>query len=128
MVHAGLASDGARGFPAPIAKYLASRYGFAGTTVPALRERACAILELLRARLGDRPYFGGDRPDARDVYAAAFLTPLGALTEEDCPAFRPSLRAGFAAAADELGPLVPPQLVALRTRMREEHLGWPIIL
>ncbi len=128
MIHVGLETAGKRGFSVAIAQYLARRYGYAGETAEQLRERVAVRLAWLRDRLAGRDYFGGAQPNALDVYTATFLTPVSPLTDEACPQFRPSLRPGFAAAAEELGPLVPVELAALRTRMLERHLGWPIAL
>lgn len=126
MIHAGLTTEGARGFAPPVAKYLAAKYGYAPDIIDSARARAVELLGALAARLGDAPYFGGERPDALDAYVATFLTPLTHLTEADCPRMAPPLRAAFAAAADELAPLVPPALFAQRRRMFEHHLPSPI--
>jgi glutathione S-transferase len=126
MIHAGLTTDGARGFAPPVAKYLAAKYGYAAERIELARARARQVLAALAARLGDAPYFGGERPDALDAYTATFLTPLTQITETDCPRMPPAVRAGFAAAADELGPHVPASLFAYRKRMFEQHLPYPI--
>lgn len=126
MIHASFASDGKRGFPAPIAQYLAAKYGYAPERIDAAKARAIAVLAGLAGRLGDAPYFHGERPGALDAYAAAFLTPATPLAAEDCPAFVPALRPAFAAAAEQLAPHVPAALLAHRKRMFEHHLPWPI--
>jgi len=128
MVHASFTSDGQRGFTRPVAQYLAAKYGYAPDRVDDARARAIAIIAALATRLGDAAYFGGDRPDALDCYAATFLTPATAIQPEDCPAFAPALRQGFAAAHDELGRFLPDSLLAHRRRMYDQHLGWPIEL
>ena len=128
MIHASFASDGTRGFVKPVAQYLAAKYGYAPERVEAARARAIEITEALAARLGDATYFGGDRPDALDCYAATFFTPATAIQPEDCPAFAPPLRQGFAVAHEELGSHLPESLHAHRRRMYEQHLGWPIEL
>ncbi|HEX4452123.1 MAG TPA: glutathione S-transferase family protein [Kofleriaceae bacterium] len=134
MIHAGIVSDGARGFGQPVAGYLAKRYGYdpaERSDVAArnhVRARVAAQLAHLEARLAGRDYFGGERPNAVDIYAATFLTPLFALGEADCPRILPMVRQGFAAAAEEFGALVPAALAALRARMFERHLAWPIEL
>jgi glutathione S-transferase len=126
MIHTGLTTDGARGFAPPVAKYLAAKYGYAPDRIDHARSRARQVLTALAARLGDAPYFAGERPGVLDAYTATFLTPLTHLTEADCPRMPPAVRAGFAAAADELGPHVPASLLALRRRMFEQHLPFPI--
>lgn len=126
MIHASLSSEGARGFPLPVAKYLAPKYGYAADRIDAARTRAIDILALLAQRLGDAPWFGGDHPNALDAYTATFLTPLTPIAEADCPAMTPALRAAFVVAAEELGPHVDAALLALRRRMFEQYLAWPI--
>lgn len=128
MIHAGLTTNGERGFALPVSKYLAAKYGYDAARIPAARARAIEILAALGERLGGAPYFGGERPNALDAYVATFLTPLGTIDEAACPDLQPALRAAFAVAADELGSHVPPALTALRARMFERHLEWPIRL
>jgi glutathione S-transferase len=128
MIHAGLTTNGARGFAPPAAKYLAAKYGYDAERIPAARTRSIEILAALGERLGGATYFGGENPDALDAYVATFLTPLREITEADCPNLTPPMRAGLAPAADELGPHVPPSLFALRARMFERHLEWPIVI
>jgi glutathione S-transferase len=128
MIHAGMTSNGTRGFPAPIAARLAKRYGYEPAGFDRVRARFVAQLAHLRSRLGGRDYFGGDRPNAIDVYTATFLTPLTPLADADCPKFLAVAKQGFTAAVEELGSLVPAELLALRGRMFERHLAWPIEL
>jgi glutathione S-transferase len=126
MIEASLSSDGARGFPLQVATYLAKRYGHSPTIAEHLRARVMAQLATLATRLGARHYFGGEHPNAVDVYLSTFLTPLTALSEADCPRLAPPLRAAFATAAEAFGALVAPELLALRARMFGSHLPFPI--
>lgn len=129
MIHASLESKGERGFPLPIAMFLAKRYGHTSTvSSAAVRDRVAAILAVLGTELADRTYFGGDRPLALDVYTATFLTPLTVIDESVCPQMVDAARRGFAAAKDLLADLVPEALWAHRKRMFERHLEWPIRL
>jgi glutathione S-transferase len=128
MIDASVTSDGARGFPAQVAAYLAKRYGYSTAVAEHLRARVMAQLATLAARLGARPYFGGDHPNAVDVYLATFLTPLVPIDEADCPRMSAPLRAAFATAAEAFGALVAPELLAVRARMFEHHLPFPIEL
>ncbi len=127
MVHASFESDGARGFPLPIATYLAKRYGHTPAISTALlRERVGAQLAILRDHLrGD--YFAA-QPMALDVYSATFLTPFSVIDDAVCPQMTPSLRATFGAAHELFKDLVPASLVAHRARMFERHLTSPIRL
>jgi glutathione S-transferase len=129
MIQASVESNGERGFPAPVASFLAKRYGHDATvSVEAIRARATTMLALLRSELGDRSYFAGDAPSALDVYVATFLTPLSDVDETTCPHVSAFGKRGFAAAKAALGDLVPAELWALRRRMFEKHLPWPIQL
>ena len=128
MIHASLTSNGARGFPLPVAQYLAGKYGYVPARIDAGYARAVAILAALGDRLGAAAYFGGETPNALDVYAATFLTPITEITEEACPRLSPALRAAFATAAEQLGPSVPATLFAHHRRMFDSHLAWPIEL
>ena len=126
MIDAGLASGGTAGFPLPVAKFLARRYGHSAAAVAQARERMPAQLAFVASKLTGA-YFGGDAPNALDVYSATFLTPIAApITDAECPAMMPPLRAAFASGHAAFGSLVPPALVAHRARMFEQHLPRPI--
>ncbi|MEO8842683.1 MAG: hypothetical protein ABI591_13380 [Kofleriaceae bacterium] len=128
MIHAGLTSNGERGFPGPVAGYLAKRYGYTPQVAEGLEARVTTQVVYLTQKLAGREYFGGAKPNALDVYTATFLTPLTRLTAADCPNATPMIIAAFAASADEFGALVPAELLALRTKMYERHLAWPIAI
>ncbi len=122
------ASTETAGFPSPIAKYLAKRYGYSKDAFATARENVVSQLGFVAGKLtGD--YFGGAAPNAIDIYSATFLTPIsGALSETECPGILPPLRSAFALAAAAFGPSVPPVLLAHRERMFELHLPRPILL
>jgi glutathione S-transferase len=133
MIHAGLTSNGERGFPVPISSYLGKRYGYTPTIADGLHARVSAQLAHLADRLAAQHaaghgYFGGHQPSAVDVYVATFLSPLSELTAADCPNAAPAVLHGFAAATAAFGALVPPELAALRRTMFERHLAWPIAI
>ena len=128
MIHDGLAGDGAGGFPARAAGYLAGRYGYVAEEAAQLHAKIAAQLAVLERILDGNDYYGGASPDALDVYAASFLTLLTPIEESDCPGFSPPLRAAFHSAAQKIGPLVPAPLRAQRARMFQHHLEWPIQL
>jgi glutathione S-transferase len=133
MIDATITSGGKRGFPLPIGQYLASRYGYSPDAAGRVRSRAERQLHLVRDRLRAQQalghgYLGGARLSAVDIYLATFLTPLTAISAEDCPQLQPVLRQAFGCAHEELGALVPAELVSHRKMMFERHLGWPIEL
>jgi glutathione S-transferase len=125
-IHAGLTSDGARGFPPPIAGYLAKRYGYAEQHTEPARARIGGTWALLDEALGGRPYFFGDDVSALDIYSAAAVNIFSPLPQEQCPIW-PPIRAAFESMVGELG-AVPERLVAHRDRMCERHLELPIQL
>jgi glutathione S-transferase len=128
MIDAGITTNGGTGFPLPVAKYLAKRYGHSAGAVDAARTRITAQLAFIASKLqGD--YFGGSAPNALDVYSATFLTPIAApISEAECPSLVPPLRVAFASAHAAFGSLVPASLLAHRERMFERHLPRPITL
>lgn len=128
MIHAGLTTNGEKGFAPQVSGYLAKRYGYTPALGAGVRDRVAAQVGWLAAQLGDRPYFGGDAPSAVDAYLATFLTVLVPIGETDCPRMPAPTRAAFAAAAETLGEVVPQSLFAVRARMFEHHLPWPIEL
>jgi glutathione S-transferase len=125
MIHGGLSSNGAVGFPLPVSQFLAPRYGYAPDRIPAAMARIREVLALFERRL-DGLYLLGELT-AVDLYLATFLTPVLGISEADCPAAHPGVRAAFAYLRDEVGPL-PPALVAHRAAIFERHLEWPIVL
>ncbi len=128
MIDASFTSGGTKGFPPPIAKYLAKRYGHSAEAVQAIGPRIGEQLAFIASKLTGE-YFGGSAPDAIDVYSATFLTPIAApLSETECPGIIPPIRDAFAAAHAAFGSLVPASLLAHRERMFEKHLARPIQL
>lgn len=130
MIQASLESKGERSFPLPVATFLAKRYGHtSAVSAPLLRERVTSMLAVLRDTLGEREYFGGERPQALDVYLATFLTPLSVINDEACAQLTPRLRGAFDSARQAFEDLVPQPLWALRQRVFVDgKLEWPIRL
>lgn len=134
MIDAGLTSNGSRGFPLVVAKYLGKRYGYSPERVAAARERVTSQLAYLAGELAAREaaghgFFGGAAPSAIDVYLATFLTPVAApITEAECPQLQPMLRQAFATSHEAFGALVPASLLAHRERMFDGYLPRPIDL
>jgi len=128
MIDAGITSDGTAGFPPQVAKYLARRYGYSPEAVVTARDRMARQLAFVAGKLRGE-WFGGESPNAIDVYSATFLTPVAApITEADCPDMAPMLRTAFASAHVAFGPMVPKTLVEHRERMFATHLPLPIRL
>lgn len=120
-IHAGLESDGARGFPTMIAQYLAKKYGYAKDRIEPAKTRIQEGWSLLARALGDREYFFlDDRPTALDVYVACALNIFLVPPEDRC-AMWPPIRQAFESMRGTVDD-PPATLVALRERMYERHL------
>lgn len=128
MIDASLHSDGTRGFPLPIAKYLAPKYGHSAGAAEKARPRIAELLASLERELGERDYLLGDRVSAVDVQLASCLTLMVAQLPEECPQMRPDLVRAVMTLREEMATPVPATLVAHRARMFERHLPTPIPL
>lgn len=128
MIDASLMSEGARGFPLPVARYLGAKYGHSTERATRAQGRMREGLRGLAQALGDAELHGGAMPNALDVYSATFLTALTDITEAACPKMSPPLRKAFAVPFEELVGEVPEALLKHRERMFERHLQWPIAL
>lgn len=128
----GLATDGAEGFPAPIARYLAGKYGWYEGCGELARRRVVEILGMLARRLhaqrdAGSPYYLGDALGAVDLYSATFLVLFAPLPPEHCP-LPDALRATFENVDDETRAALDPILLEHRDRIYAEHLELPIQL
>jgi glutathione S-transferase len=126
MIHAGLTTDGVRGFPTRAASYLAAKYGYAPDRVAGARARIAAVLAALAERLSNgRDYLVGDRLSAADIHAAAALGVLHPLPDELCPTL-PVFRHACETLDEDVKALVPARLRAHRDRIYERHLALPV--
>jgi glutathione S-transferase len=132
LVEASLLSDGARGFPLPVARRLAPAYGYApgcGEHARARIRDVCALLatQLDRGRAAGGPWYFGAEPSAVDIWSAAALHVLAPLPEEVCPML-PVIRAGFTWLAEEMASVVSPALIEHRDRVYGTLLSLPMAL
>lgn len=115
------------GWPAPVAQYLAQRYGYDEGSGPPARERLHASLRTLDAQLErsrpDGPYYLGASICALDIYSVAVIDALAILPDVDCP-MKPSRRSAFLAMG--AGVNVPAALVAHRDMMHAHHIPLPL--
>ncbi|HEX4508562.1 MAG TPA: glutathione S-transferase C-terminal domain-containing protein [Burkholderiaceae bacterium] len=126
MIHDGLTTGGARGFPLRAAAYLAPKYGYAPDRIAAARKRIAAVVGALAACLsGGSDYLLGDRLSATDIHAAVTLGILLPLPEELCPTL-PVFRHACETLDDDIRALVPATLRAHRDRLYERHLSLPV--
>jgi glutathione S-transferase len=131
-IDVAFASDGKVGYPIPVARYLAARYGYApGRAEPArarMREALHALDDQLqRSRAAGHTYFMGERLSALDVYCAASLDTLAPLPPEQCP-MHPVPRAAFEWLHEQLRDDLPPALLEHRDMMHARHMPLPMEL
>jgi len=127
-IHAGLASDGARGFPVRAARYLGAKYGYDPAVVDDARARIATTLRMLAARLGDgRRYLVGGALTAADICLAAAVGVLVPLPEANCPML-PDFRRTYETWSPEIMGVVSPALIAHRDHLYRQHLALPVAL
>jgi hypothetical protein len=122
-VHVSLTTDGARGFPVPVARHLGARYGYAPHLVDDARRRLIQAFGTLRGALARGPYYFGERLTALDLYSAAAMNIFAPPPDELCPML-PLVRAGFESMRGDVE--VPKELVAHRDLVYARHLELPI--
>jgi glutathione S-transferase len=132
LIDASLRSEGAVGFPAPVAQHLARKYGHAPERVPAARQRVRDVFgiladQLTRNRAAGSPYLLGDRLTALDIHAATALAPMLPLPDDLCP-LAPPVRRMLEALADKARALIHPDLLAHRDFIYHQHLELPVIV
>lgn len=132
LTHASVTTGGREGWPAPVAAYLAPKYGYAAGRVPAARARAIRVLTQLARTLADseaagHPYMLGPTPTALDVYAATSLGVIVPLPHEQCP-MPDVLRHALATLDPDVRAAVPASLLRHRDLMYGRHLRVPVRL
>jgi len=130
LVHASLESGGLRGWPGPVARYLAPRYGYAPERAARARSRAVDVLALLGRTLADsrrrgHEYLLGVNPSAVDVYSAAALGTVAPQAPELCPMPAP-VRHAFETLDADVRAAASPVLLAHRDLMFARHLVLPV--
>jgi len=129
-VHAGLAGEG--GFPPPVARYLADKYGYREAEAGDITRRVVELLGLLARRLhaqrdaGSR-YYMGDSLGCVDVYSAAFMALFQPLPQADCP-MPDALRAAFGSVDGATKAALDPILFEHRDHVYRTHLELPLTL
>jgi glutathione S-transferase len=130
LTHLGLETDGRRGWPRPVAEYLAPRYGYAPERVGLARARALAVLALLDRTLAEsrargHEYLLGAAPTALDIHCAVGIGVIAPLTEAECPTPAPVRRA-IETLDEEVRAGVTGALLAHRARVYARHLVLPV--
>jgi len=126
LLDSSFTSGGREGFPLPIAKFLARRYGYSPEWVQPARRRFVEILGLLDRQLARAggPYFFGPRLSALDFYSAAALGQLLPLPDSIRP-IAPLLRPARERLDDELANALTPALREHRDRIAPRWLALP---
>lgn len=130
-VHAGLTGQPG-GFPAPVAEYLAGKYGYVASEAKRHGARVIALLGLLagtlkaQRRIGSR-FYVGESLTAVDIYGATAMAMFRPLPPEQCPMMeliRPTLEAMDDATAKALDPI----LLEHRDFVYQTYLELPLSL
>ena len=129
-VHAGL--TGEPGFPAPVAGYLGTKYGYRPEDAERYSQRIAELLTLLADQLevqreaGSR-YYLGKHLTALDVYSATFMALFKPLPPEHCP-MNEALRPAFEAMDETTAKALDPILIEHRDFVYEKYLELPLTL
>ncbi|MEL6258530.1 MAG: glutathione binding-like protein [Pseudomonadota bacterium] len=123
-VHAGLQDAG--GFPAPVAAYLAAKYGYTPELGETTRARLHSLFDLFTAQLAGQDYLIDNTFTAADIYLATCMAFFSPLPNELCE-MNPAIRAAFETTdSDTIEKAAA--LFAHRDRMYERHLETPLSL
>ncbi len=130
LVNAGLQDK--PGFPAPVAKYLAKKYGYSQEAATAYGTRVQALLGMLAKRLKQQrdagsSYYVGNALTAVDIYSATAMALFGPLPHEQC-AMKADTRAAFEALDAQTKAALDPILFEHRDRLYAQHLELPLSL
>lgn len=130
LVHAGLQGEG--GFAAPVAKYLAAKYGHSRETGPEASARCAVLLRMFADRLKaqqalERQFYIGETLSAVDIYSATFMALFAPLPPEHCQ-IRASMRTTFETRDANIDAALDPILLAHRDRIYEQFLELPLSL
>jgi glutathione S-transferase len=130
LTHLSLTTDGQRGWPKPVADYLAPRYGYSAERVGHARARCMRVLALLERTLAEsrargHEYLLGPRPTAADLHCAVTLAPILPMPEAECP-MPPPVRHAFETVDEDVRAAVTPALLEHRALMYARHLVLPV--
>ncbi|HYV67365.1 MAG TPA: hypothetical protein VE964_14070 [Myxococcales bacterium] len=126
LLHSSFSTGGNEGFPLPVAKYLARRYGYATDLVEPARRRFVEIVSALDRQLAraEGPWFFGQRLTALDFYWAAALGLILPLPDSIRP-IAPSMRPVLERMDEQLAAAVTPALRAHRDRIAPRWFALP---
>jgi glutathione S-transferase len=130
LVDAGL--KGGLGFSAPVAQYLAKKYGYRADVSDTYAPRVTGLLKMLATRLkaqrrSGSEYYLGDCLSAVDVYGAACMALFSPLPHEQC-AMDGNTRQMFATLDEATREALDPILLEHRDLIYAQHLELPLAL
>ena len=130
LVHAGLQGTG--GFKEPVAKFLATKYGYRPDTHAATATRITSLLRMLSKRLTTQRaagsnFYVGESLSAADTYSATIMALFHPLPQEQCE-MRASTRAAFETLHAETEAALHPALIEHRDMIYAQHLELPLSL
>ena len=129
-VHGGLTGTG--GFPEPVAKYLAGKYGHTAARGESAGARVIELLgmfaDLLKSqKAAGSGYYLGNAPTAVDVYSAVAVAMFAPLPEEQCQ-MNARTRQTFETMDEATRAALDPILLQHRDMMYAKHLELPLNL
>ena len=122
--------NGRPGFPLPIAKYLAGKYGYRVGETDRITARVVELLDMLCERLrrqkdrGSRFYLGDDLT-ALDIYSATFMALFTPLPAESCP-LPDAMRPAFETMNESTANALDPCLLEHRDFVYQNYLELPL--
>lgn len=127
LIHASIETEGREGWPAPVAAFLAPKYGYRVGGAEAAKERARAVLSHLDGVLAASrgPYLLGDNLTAVDVWVAVSTALMVPFPHDLCPMLAP-VRHAVETLDPTIRAAVTDRLLAHRDRMYERHLTLPM--
>ncbi len=129
-VHNGLKGKG--GFPQPIAKYLAAKYGYQKNQAQQYPARVIELLNMLAEclhlqREARSRFYVGSTLTAVDIYSATFMAYFKPLPHEQCPMLEP-MRTTFEDMDSAIKNALDPILIEHRDFIYGEYLELPLSL
>ena len=129
-IHLGLNANG--GFPKPVARYLADKYGYTEKDGAESVDRNIALLnkfseQLLAQKEKGSPFYLGNALSCVDIYSATFCGLFKPLSEEHCKMDK-GARMIFESYDGATRKALSPILLEHRDRMYTEHFELPLSL
>ena len=120
------------GFPEPIAKYLAAKYGYQKQQGPEYSHRVVSLLNMLTEQLQaqrdlGQPFYIGSTLSVVDIYSATFMALFKPLPQAQCPMFE-AIRPTFESCNEDITAALDSILIEHRDFIYSEFLELPLSL